>query len=293
LLLAALGARTYARNADWLDEKTLWSSAVRISPNSLKTHLGLAPTLVGPDESGIDDAVREADQALAIVDPLPDERNNSGVYSLAAPYYRRKGDTLPPSEAAAWYHRALNVLLRGERVDLYWNQVIHRENQLRGRIVPDTGFDPLYLELGRVYLRLSDPAKALEALRYGESIQYGRALTASPEFVQEMSKAYSAAGDLEHAAVTLMEGVSIDPGQTAFASQLVDVYKKMNPQTCALQQAGGSVSLNLDCPLVRTHLCTASRNVVLLYLRMHRLGDAAAARNSAIASLGCPAGWFQ
>ena len=106
-----------------------------------------------------------------------------------------------------------------------------------------------------------------------------------------MAAAYRAAGQPEQAAITLFEGVSADPNDpagAALASQLVDVYKQIDPQGCALSGAGGSVSLNLDCPLVRGHLCTASRNLVRLFLETGR-PDAANAQRRAIGGLGCPA----
>jgi tetratricopeptide (TPR) repeat protein len=41
----ALAARTYARNLDWHDELSLWSSAVSVSPGSAKAHYNLAKAL--------------------------------------------------------------------------------------------------------------------------------------------------------------------------------------------------------------------------------------------------------
>jgi tetratricopeptide (TPR) repeat protein len=40
-----LAARTYARNLDWRDELSLWSSAVSVSPGSAKAHYNLAKAL--------------------------------------------------------------------------------------------------------------------------------------------------------------------------------------------------------------------------------------------------------
>lgn len=41
----ALAARTYARNLDWKDELSLWSSAVNVSPGSAKAHYNLGKAL--------------------------------------------------------------------------------------------------------------------------------------------------------------------------------------------------------------------------------------------------------
>jgi hypothetical protein len=95
----------------------------------------------------------------------------------------------------------------------------------------------LYLELGRTYLRLSEPRPALEALAFG------RTLRPDPEFSEEM--------------------------------------------------VAGSVSLNLDCPLMHSQLCTASRNVALLYHQEGQDSLAAGTVRGAIGDLGCPAELFR
>ena len=60
----ALAARTYARNSDWRDDLTLWSSAVRVSPDSARAHNALGNAL---DKAGRRaDAVAEYRAALRI-----------------------------------------------------------------------------------------------------------------------------------------------------------------------------------------------------------------------------------
>jgi hypothetical protein len=134
---------------------------------------------------------------------------------------------------------------------------------------------------------LSDPRKAVEAF------QYGRMLQPDADFFQEMSAAYRAMGDPQQAAITLMEGLGVDSSHTQFASELVGLYRQMEPQTCAIRNVGGSVSLNLDCPLVHGQLCTASRNVALLYRQKGQEPMAASTVRSAIRDLGCPVELFR
>jgi hypothetical protein len=55
----------------------------------------------------------------------------------------------------------------------------------------------------------------------------------------------------------------------------------------------GSVSLNLECPLVHSQLCTASRNVALLYHQKGQDTLAAGTVRGAIGDLGCPAELFR
>jgi hypothetical protein len=113
------------------------------------------------------------------------------------------------------------------------------------------------------------------------------------DFYEEMSAAWRALGDSQQAAITLMEGLGVDSSNTRFASELVDLYQRTEPQSCAIRNVGGSVSLNLDCPLVHSQLCTASRNVVLLYHQRGQDPMAASTARSAIQDLGCPVELFR
>jgi hypothetical protein len=100
-------------------------------------------------------------------------------------------------------------------------------------------------------------------------------------------------GDPQQAAITLMEGLGVDPSHMQFAAELVDLYQKTEPQTCAIRNVAGSVSLNLDCPLVHGQLCAASRNVALLYRQMNQEPIAVSTARSAIQDLGCPVELFR
>jgi tetratricopeptide (TPR) repeat protein len=143
---------------------------------------------------------------------------------------------------------------------------------------------PLYLELGRVYLRLSQPDKALEALTFG------RARRPEAEFSQEMARAWLAKEDWQQAAVALMEGMVLDPNSTVLAADLLEVYRRQAPQSCALD---GSARIDMNCPLVHDQLCQASRNVALSYRQNGQPRQAGITARTAIQSLGCPAERFQ
>ncbi len=287
LVCVAFAARTYTRNLDWFDDRSLWTSAVKVCPDSYKTHSGLATVLTGAKGADLDGAVSQADRSLAILDPLPDQRNIAAVYATAGSCYRVKGDALPAPQSHYWYRKSLDALLRGERIDVVSGQEIRRQNAAQGKIIARSGWIPLYLELGRTYLRLSEPRQALEALAFG------RTLRPDPDFFEEMSAAYRAMGDPQQAAITLMEGLVVDPSHTQFASELVNLYQQTEPRSCAVRYAGGSVSLNLDCPLVHSQLCTASRNVALLYRQKGQEPLAASTARSAIQDLGCPVELFR
>ncbi len=283
LICAALAARTWARNLDWFDDLTLLASAERAAPASFKVHTMLADRWQ-EKAGGLDRAIAEIGQALAILDPLPDEQNSVRPYAIAGQCYRRKGDAVAPGpQSHSWYQRAVAALERAARIDRAGLEAIRRENEAHGRRVYPSGWAPVYLELGRAYGRLSQPRKAVEAL------EYGLALRPAPEFFNELAAAYRAAGDSRHAAIALIEGLALNPGNPEFASELVGLYQETEPQSCALRGAAP----NLECPLVHDEVCEASRAAALLYRKMGRaaLGDSTAA--SAIRDLGCPAGMFQ
>jgi tetratricopeptide (TPR) repeat protein len=287
LVSVAFAARTYTRNFDWFDDLSLWTSAARSCPASYKTHTYVAYYSVAAKEAKLDAAVAEGDLSLAIVDPLPDQQNVVRPYLVAGLCYRMKGDTLAAPRSAYWSQKSLAALLHGERIDRASNQRLQRENLARGVRLADIGWFQLYLELGRTYMRLSAPRQALEAFERGLTLQ------PDADLFQEMSAAYRAMGDPQQAAITLMEGLGVDPSHTQFASELVDLYQQTAPQSCAVRNVGGSVSLNLDCPLVHGQLCTASRNVALLYRQMEREPMAASTARSAIEDLGCPVEMFR
>ena|SRR5206468_12501383 len=100
-----------------------------------------------------------------------------------------------------------------------------------------------------------------------------------------MSDARKSQHDDARAAVALLEGLVIDPGQQAFAAKLANVYRGMPEAGCAVGQNG----LNLECPQVRANLCEATSKVRELYARRGQTGDAEKIRTTAVRSFGCPA----
>ena len=287
LICAALAVRTYARNLDWLDDRSLWTSATERSSASYKTHLHLATAVIGPQGDGMDRAIDEVNRSLAILDGLPDDRNVPQVYSVAGLIYLMQSELVAArssgAESREWDQKALDVLLRGERADRAAAQELRHENELRGIRISVSGWYPLYLTLGDAYLRLSEPRKAMEAF------EYGRIIRPAPEFFEDMSAAWRAMGDPRQAAITLIEGVLVDKSYTRLASELVELYRQTDPGNCALNGAGGTLSLNPACPLVHDQMCTAFRNVKRLYMQMGQEPMAASTGRRAVSEGGCMA----
>ena len=287
IVCLALGGRTFARNFDWYDEGTLWKSAERACPESYRPHQHVANWLANPPAKDFDTAERKAEQAIAILRPLPDVDKVPFVYATAGFCYRARGDELGPN-GAVWYRKALDVLLEGVKVDDAENREFGRLNALAGKTAGPSHVVPLYLELARTYRGLGQYRNAIDALT--------TATWADPqaEFFEELSKIYTAEGDAPQAVVALMEGITMGvTDQVRLAAEVVDTYKQTAPASCALAGNGAGAAINFGCPMVHEQLCLASRNVAILYHRMQRDRDAAATATGAVSSLGCPAEMFR
>ncbi len=83
LACVLLAARTYARNFDWHDELSLWSSTVEVYPEDARAHNNLGYALLQvPGRRG--DAIAEYEAALRIRPDYPEARYNLGNALLAS-----------------------------------------------------------------------------------------------------------------------------------------------------------------------------------------------------------------
>ena len=287
VVCALCAARTYARNFDWRDERSLWASAVKAAPESYMTHLGVAVSAMAGGTPGPETVDREVNRSVAIVNSLPDDRSNPLLYANAGYWYRTRGDRAASGSGGFWYQEALAVLLRARRIDLALSQELRRRNRVNGKALPyDSPWPGLYLDLGRVYLRLSQPRQAVEAL------EYGRLLSPRLPFSEELANAYRAAGDDQRAAIALHEGLILTPDRRLLVSELADLYRKIDSSGCAVVTTGNRMALNRKCPLVEKNSCRAARNVMDLYSQIGRQADADQLRRAATLDWACPASLF-
>ena len=100
LLCLACAVRTYARNFDWLDEYSLWTSAVDVCPESAKAHYNLGIALAQLP-GRLPDAIVEYQSALRIDPDYAEAHDNLGL-ALA-----NSGG--PLQEAIAEYEAALRI----------------------------------------------------------------------------------------------------------------------------------------------------------------------------------------
>jgi protein O-mannosyl-transferase len=96
----AFAARTYARNRDWNDELSLWTSTVRVSPDSARAHYNLGKALE-PLPGRLPDAIAEYRVSLRLDPEHADVHNNLANALSAIP------GQLP--EAIAEYREAVRI----------------------------------------------------------------------------------------------------------------------------------------------------------------------------------------
>ena len=99
ILCLALGARTYARNFDWHDEATLWTSVTNVNPDDALAHVNLGNALL-EIPGRMPDAIQEYQTALRIYPNYAEAHNNLGALLL------QSGRT---TEAVAEYQAAVRL----------------------------------------------------------------------------------------------------------------------------------------------------------------------------------------
>jgi tetratricopeptide (TPR) repeat protein len=100
LACLAFAARTYARNADWQDDRSLWTSAVQTVPEAARPHYNLGLEF-DHDPARLADAIAEYEAALQIQPDFAEAHNN-----LANALVHLPGRDL---EAVAEYQAALRI----------------------------------------------------------------------------------------------------------------------------------------------------------------------------------------
>ena len=100
LVCLAFTARTYARNFDWQDERSLWASTVEVCPGSARAHYSLGLALEGLPY-GLPEAIAQYQAAVRIEPDFAEAHNNLGNALAQTP------GRLP--EAIAEYQAALRI----------------------------------------------------------------------------------------------------------------------------------------------------------------------------------------
>jgi tetratricopeptide (TPR) repeat protein len=300
ILICGFTARTWARNSDWQDELSLGRSAVNASPRSFKTHQILAEALYAADDShsNVDAVIDEGENALAVLDSLPNSQNMAEIYRLAGECYLIKGDRMLPQrsreasggspQSAEAFRRALTVLQRGAAIQLAARE---RElNRIRSegksqKLLGTSPNDDIYRLLSAVYLRLGDGDKAFDAAIEGRKHE-----PMKPEIYSQLGQVLVAAGQPEDAATALMEGMLVT-SDMGLRQQLMELYRAGSGESgCAIANGPNGPAINPACGLVHRNLCEASLDAIRIRLETGRPDIAAELKKSFLNDYGCPAG---
>ena len=269
LLCLLFGYRTISRNFDWESDGALASSGVTTSPNSFKTHWALASYLSQRGPAELDRAILEIERSIRIQDSLPEAQRAAITFSLAGQLYRVKGDLTrtKTGEASAipWYRESRDVLLRGVGVDRLKNAEFRAHEMRHGArpgMIRQFGISGVYLQLGRTYLELHEPNRALEMAMYGRKL-----VPADPDFFGLLVNTYAAMHDYERQAITLLEFARMFPQDPRVGQILPGALAHIDMKGCQpLIASQWQVDLNLSCPENQRMACTARENLVQLML---------------------------
>jgi tetratricopeptide (TPR) repeat protein len=256
------------------------TAATETSPHSYKSHRALAAALYDSDaaHSNIARVIAEAEKSLAILDSVPDWRNNAEAYRQASSYYITKGDLLPAPENWRAYQKALDLLLRAKAIVTATYEHLAAKEPDRSKLAD------LERSISDTRLKLNEPSQALEAA--------DAALELDPLNVQtyrQLATALLANGREDEAAVTLVEG-TIVTSDLSLRQDLLSLYRQgLDSKGCATVPGPHGPAFNPSCEIVRQHTCTAVAATIRLYLRIQRRDLAEQLKDSASRDFGCPA----
>jgi protein O-mannosyl-transferase len=299
VIVVALGIRTWERNIDWKDDVTLARASVRTSPDSFKTHWGLALALAGadPTRANIAEETQESDRSLAILDSLPDSQNISSVYAIGGGNYRILGDALAQRgvggrpaatpESMKAYQKSLQILKRGVSIDRVSDEIYRRRKLARGipadQVAP-AGVPLVYSNMATTELRLGKYEEAYDTAVYGRML--------NPEIVDsytQIAQALAPQNRKDEAALALVEGVLVSGSQNLLQPLGVLYKYGVDPEGCGIKQTPSGAMLNNQCAAVHKEICEGSAELVRLFKQSLRVDAAAMIRSRAVEQFGCAA----
>ncbi len=299
LCLAALGVRTWMRNADWRDSRSLWVSAVQECPRSFLAYKGLAEAIdVGPkpSESEIDRAMVIADQGMQLLEnpPLPIERQTELLwvdqarrYGFKADYHAGRGEK---ELAEQWYRKVLDVMARAEARDAWSNTEIRAIFQRRGNeraARRHYGDLRIYTLKALAWRRLGNPAAAVAALRQARLVNPLDLAT-----LGTLGDIDNELGNYAAVAARMLQIVALDDQNAIAWDNLVAMYQKRGITPSPVTREGPGGHLDLRHPQLRIEMNTAMLDLVNSLRLAGQLDEADFARERAIHALGCPPAMF-
>ena len=284
-ILAVLYAgRTFARNMEWNNDLTLASSDVQTTPESFRLHDMLAKALFEQDaRRNIDRSIQEEEKSWQILSPLAPARSSEFPPTFLGIYYAAKAD-LDPANSRAWYEKSVAVLEKAREISQAAEKAYDAIQRARGGAPTErSGFQQLYFNLANACLNLGRYQQAIDALRYGRGLN-----PAAVDAYDGLQVAYAATGNFRMAAVSLEEKAQVDGFQPATVAAIRGAYEKIPDGSCAFAQQGTAWQLNMNCPVVKSDLCTAWADLAGAYDEARQAARGRELRGAAVERYGCP-----
>ena len=275
MIVVAFGARTWVRNPDWASDVTLWRAAVVAEPSSAKAHHALAEALYDADatHANLELVMAEAQRAVAILNPLPDDRNFFQAFRQAGAYHLDKATALA-GEGRPEFKRALPLLKRAAAIEAAGATAYGR-----GSVASEADIQRL---LAAAFLGVHDAEDALAAATHARDLD-----PLAPLPYRQMATAQLMREDADAAATTLMVGsmVTADRGLT---QALLGLYAAgLDESGCATTVGPSGTTMNTGCAIVQRHLCAAAPEAARLDAQLGRLTEAERVQSTARSMTSC------
>ncbi len=296
-LAAGLGVRAWQRNIDWETNLQLWTSAVAAAPDSYKTHRSLAFAMyendrkTGDDKKSIDDVIQEAELARGITD-----EDLTTLVQLGH-YYVLKGSTVlqraPDGTVTQtqplkhWYGKAIEDLTRAAQLDCAANVRYQEQERRLGRPtdqIRDIGNFNIYWNIGAIEVQLQNYEAALRAYHTMRHLA-----PVNPDSYLGLASVYLGLRDYEKAAIPLLQAFLLDNSRSETLQSLVDVYRRVDREGCAIEFSHGEPKLDYDCQIVRNNLCAAYAGLIQALTDAKQYASAKSFHQQAIQTGNCSA----
>jgi tetratricopeptide (TPR) repeat protein len=289
LTILCLAIRTWARNADWLDDRSITVASLDASPNSFKLHRLMAALIYGEERTpeNIRRGKEEAEKSVALIEALPDAQSTAEPYCLAAGYdflegeFENAGTSASLSgEALAAYEEGIARAQRCAAID----KAVHAEYLAKlppGMLAPEGDPQP-YLMLSSAYIRMGDTGKAVGAAR--EAL---RLYPRSAAGYLQVANVFMNNHLREDAASALTEGLLLTSA-SGLADALSTIYQDAGA-TCGVVETAAGRRMNPGCAPYRERVCEISADVLKARLEMSRRDLAEEQRQEFVQTYGCPA----
>lgn len=284
IVLVVYGIRTYTRNPVWVSDRALWEDAITKSPKAFRCYQSLAFALYeeglldGVPAKNVDRMIALDEQGIQIVNKLPNQLNSSRMYLHLGMYYQLKADTLCtpgpndtvqiPVEAQAFYHKSIQTLEDGIKVDRAFNEMNKTKQRRRGdpeEVINDAGLGPIYGTLAMAYARLGNVNDALRRLDYGIQLD-----ATDPDNFARLGMIHFQNRNYEDAAIAMIQSVLLDSNRRDVWQYLPRAYAELNAPGAIISGPGGRWQLNSADRTLNQHMFEAYRRYIRIFLRAQK-----------------------